>query len=261
MEIAKDVVTSDGLTDAGKKNPDQAGAPGADLTDVEAAVWSTAFVNTLPDSAFLYVEDGGEKDDEGKTKPRTLRHFPYKDADAAIDLPHLRNSLARIPQAQFLTDQQKTELTAKAEKILADKNAKVKKSEITKRYVMPILKADTAGDQRLVTGEVLVPDTIDAQGHTISAAEIEQAAHSFLVGYNEATQIAYMHADFARPLALVESWIAPFDFDLNGAHVVKGTWIATVKVLDDVTWQAVKDGQIRGFSIGGTAFLEDLPAE
>jgi hypothetical protein len=56
------------------------------------AVWSVAFINNLPDSAFLYVE-AGEKDAEGKTTPRSKRHFPYKDADGSVDLPHLRNAL------------------------------------------------------------------------------------------------------------------------------------------------------------------------
>jgi phage I-like protein len=30
-----------------------------------------------------------------------LRHFPYKDASGKIDLPHLRNAIARIPQAKI----------------------------------------------------------------------------------------------------------------------------------------------------------------
>jgi len=63
------------------------------------AVWDTAYVNNLPDSAFLYVESGGDKDDEGKTVPRSMRHFPYKNAEGAVDLPHLRNAIARIPQS------------------------------------------------------------------------------------------------------------------------------------------------------------------
>lgn len=81
------------------------------------ALWSTAFVNDLPDSSFLYVEAGGQKDASAKTVPRTLRHFPYRNTDGAIDLPHLRNALARIPQASLPSDI-KTRLTAKAEKLL-----------------------------------------------------------------------------------------------------------------------------------------------
>jgi HK97 family phage prohead protease len=85
----------------------------------QRATWSTAFMNDLPDSSFLYVEEGGSKDSDGKTVPRSLRHFPYKDADGNVDLPHLRNALARIPQSD-LSAEMKAELTKKAEKILAD---------------------------------------------------------------------------------------------------------------------------------------------
>lgn len=40
------------------------------------AVWSAAYVNKLPDASFLYIAPGGQKDDDGKTKPRALRYFP-----------------------------------------------------------------------------------------------------------------------------------------------------------------------------------------
>jgi hypothetical protein len=81
------------------------------------AVWTTAYINDLPDSAFLYVETGGTKDADGKTTPRSLRHFPYKDASGTVDLPHLRNALSRIPQASIPTNV-KDRLTARAQRIL-----------------------------------------------------------------------------------------------------------------------------------------------
>lgn len=61
--------------------------------------WTTAYINRLPDGAFLYIESGGEKDEDGRTTPRRLRHFPIRDASGEVDLPHLRNAIARIPQA------------------------------------------------------------------------------------------------------------------------------------------------------------------
>lgn len=63
------------------------------------SVWETSSVNDLPDSCFLFIEDGGSKDKEGKTEPRSLRHLPYKSADGSVDLPHLRNALSRLGQA------------------------------------------------------------------------------------------------------------------------------------------------------------------
>jgi HK97 family phage prohead protease len=62
---------------------------------LERAEMSAAEINDLPDSAFAYIEAGGKKDSEGKTVPRSLRHFPLNDE------AHVRNALARAPQSPF----------------------------------------------------------------------------------------------------------------------------------------------------------------
>lgn len=88
-------------------------------TKKQFAVWSAKFVNDLPDSAFLFVEGGGTKDSEGKTTPRSKRHFPYKGPDGKVDLPHLRNAIARIPQAgSWLSAAMKTSLQSRARRLL-----------------------------------------------------------------------------------------------------------------------------------------------
>jgi hypothetical protein len=89
--------------------------------EVSKADWDTAYVNDLPDSAFLYVESG-EKED-GKTVPRTKRHLPYKSSTGEVDLPHLRNALSRLGQSGtgegWLTPALRKSLVTKAQKILA----------------------------------------------------------------------------------------------------------------------------------------------
>jgi len=67
---------------------------------LEFAEWDTAYINDLPDSAFAHVE-AGDKDESGKTVPRSKRHFPHHGKAGALDLPHLRNALARAPQSPF----------------------------------------------------------------------------------------------------------------------------------------------------------------
>lgn len=62
---------------------------------IAKAEMSSAEINDLPDSEFGYIEPGGHKDDEGKTVPRSLRHFPLSDA------AHVRNALARASQSPF----------------------------------------------------------------------------------------------------------------------------------------------------------------
>ena len=80
------------------------------------AVWSTKFVNDLPSSSFLYVEP--DCDNKG------CRHLPYKDASGKIDLPHLRNAIARIPQMKGISAEKKASLQAKARKLLEDADKK-----------------------------------------------------------------------------------------------------------------------------------------
>lgn len=65
------------------------------------AEWSTAYIDDLPDSSFLYIEADGKKDESGKTTPRALRHFPVRDANGKLDMPHLRNAASRIPQSSL----------------------------------------------------------------------------------------------------------------------------------------------------------------
>jgi hypothetical protein len=72
-----------------------------------AAEWTTKYINDLPDSAFALVESGGTKDQEGKTVPRSLRNLPYKDKNGKIDLPHLRNAMARVTHTNLSKDLQK----------------------------------------------------------------------------------------------------------------------------------------------------------
>lgn len=90
---------------------------------MDKATWTTAYVNDLPDSAFLHVEEG-DKDGEGKTTPRSKRHLPYKTAEGNVDLPHLRNAISRLSQSGtgsgWLSASLRERLLARARRILAN---------------------------------------------------------------------------------------------------------------------------------------------
>jgi len=62
------------------------------------AEWTAEYVNNLDDDCFAYIEPGGEKGNQGKTTPRSLRHFPYKNAEGNLSPDHVRNGLARLGQ-------------------------------------------------------------------------------------------------------------------------------------------------------------------
>ena len=47
------------------------------------AMWSSTYMNALPDSAFACIDSAG-------------RHYPHHNAQGALDLPHLRAALSRL---------------------------------------------------------------------------------------------------------------------------------------------------------------------
>jgi len=70
-----------------------------------AKEWNIAYINDLPDSAFALVVKGEKQ--EGKTVPRTNRNLPHHDSSGKVDLPHLRNAMARVTHTNLSKAQQK----------------------------------------------------------------------------------------------------------------------------------------------------------
>jgi hypothetical protein len=74
-------------------------------------------IDKLPDECFFFVEDG-EKDSEGKTTPRSLRHFPYKNAEGSVDFSKIKEIVEKVPNT-ILKDGSKIS-DAVASKLLED---------------------------------------------------------------------------------------------------------------------------------------------
>lgn len=109
----------------------------------------------------------------------------------------------------------------------------------------------TTAEKRLVYGIVLEPETTDSQGDIYSAEVIEAAAHGFMADYQN---VGHMHKALVNDGAeVVESYIAPADFELGGQTVKQGTWVLVVHVTSDALWLQVQSGELTGFSIGGFA--------
>lgn len=66
---------------------------------VKKGMWSEDYINSLSDGAFLWIQDGGEKDDEWRTVPRALRHWPVRDDDYQIDTERLKAALPEVIDA------------------------------------------------------------------------------------------------------------------------------------------------------------------
>ncbi len=114
-----------------------------------------------------------------------------------------------------------------------------------------LLKGVDPSDERFVLGIVLEPEVVDAQGDIYSPDEIRQAAHRFM---EEFGGIGLMHRLAVNDqVKVLESYVAPVDFEIAGVPVKKGTWLLGVRVLSDELWEQVKEGKLTGFSIGGSA--------
>ena len=137
-------------------------------------------------------------------------------------------------------------LRADVLELMDDYSEDVKKDEPTANF--SVRKVDE--EQRVVGGVVYEPDLEDAQGDMATAEEIEKAAYYFM---ETSQQIKVMHQGRAINAKVIECFISPADFEIEGQTVRKGSWWMSVRVNDDEAWEAVKSGEITGFSMGGVA--------
>ena len=101
-------------------------------------------------------------------------------------------------------------------------------------------------EKRIVYGPVLVPDEPDTDDDVVTAEKIEVVAHKFVEDYGN---IDLMHS-LNNVGRLVESYILPVDLEVDEDKIIpKGSWMMGVRVTDDNSWEAVKDGKLGGFSI------------
>ncbi|MCG8419638.1 MAG: XkdF-like putative serine protease domain-containing protein, partial [Proteobacteria bacterium] len=114
-----------------------------------------------------------------------------------------------------------------------------------------LIKGIDPEDERYVLGIVLEPEVVDAQGDIYSAAEIRQAAHRFM---EEFGGLGLMHTFRVNSeVKVLENYLAPTDLSIGDVAVRKGTWLLAVRVLSEELWEQVKNGELTGFSIGGSA--------
>ncbi|MGE0327859.1 MAG: XkdF-like putative serine protease domain-containing protein [Polyangiaceae bacterium] len=142
------------------------------------------------------------------------------------------------------------ELVAKCEHLDVDDTLDSTDQTLFGKTTALIKDADPA-DERYVLGIVLEPEVVDAQGDIYSPEEIRVAAHRFM---EEFGGLGLMHRMRVNDqVKVLESYLAPEDFELGPSTVKKGTWMLAVRVLSDELWERVKGGELTGFSIGGSA--------
>lgn len=147
---------------------------------------------------------------------------------------------------------------------------KSKKLDLT--YNVPIyIKKDSHDEERMIFGIVLepndgskrgVPLDPDAHGDIYSQDDVKKAAYSFMED-DDAGNRGYMHQFFMNDdFTLLENYVTKgkteIDTEDGPIKLRKGTWVIGVRVNSDNVWSMIKDKEITGFSIGGTADVEEI---
>jgi len=109
-------------------------------------------------------------------------------------------------------------------------------------------------DQHIAGGIVYEPDTVDGQGDWASEDDIREAEYYFM---ENSQQFKVRHRGEPDPtIRILESFLAPADFKINGRFVKKGSWYLTLRINNEAVWQQIKEGKLTGFSLAGTAMEE-----
>jgi hypothetical protein len=123
-------------------------------------------------------------------------------------------------------------------------------------------------EQKLVVGPAMIPDKMIIRRNEITgeiyyvyftAETIKKLQQKFMQEkLLDKTNIEHGRK-FLNNVDVVESWIIEDQEkdkqQVFGMDYPKGTWMITMKVNDDATWEKVKDGKLKGFSVQGY-FLE-----
>lgn len=125
------------------------------------------------------------------------------------------------------------------------------------RLLQPLQKEESEdSEMRVVLGVVLEPNSVDSYKHTVTTKEIESAAYKWLE-HNQIRMVGHERVSNAQ-ITIVESYIAPVDFEWNGEPVKKGSWVLGVRVNDDKLWDKIVKGELTGYSMGGWASLKKI---
>lgn len=159
-------------------------------------------------------------------------------------------SLNRKRIIEYYFDEYKKWTAGKAiEWYNSHKSIKAQPEEQAKKF----FKVDE--EKRIVYGVALVPWEIDLQGDIMTEEEVENAAHAFVENFQN---IDEMHKVSGLG-TLLESYLAPVDFEMNGVKITKGSWVLVTRAKKSV-WEKIKNNELVGYSIGYSGEREEIDA-
>lgn len=144
----------------------------------------------------------------------------------------------------------------KADSILNGEPEETEQSFDKAIKIIPITKADDDPEQ-IVMGIVAEPNELDTDEDWQTEDDIREALYSFM---EQGAIFKMNHKGSDIGATLLEAFIAPVNFAIEGQDVKKGSWVQALRV-DDDTWEQIENGELTGFSMAGTAIrIEDEAA-
>lgn len=127
-----------------------------------------------------------------------------------------------------------------------------------------------SNEKHMIYGAVLVPDkdiyrNNGEQEYFISFTKesIEKMSQEYMKEYRQ-REVTLDHEEYATEICLVETWLkSDMNCDKSVAlglnpNLPIGTWFAGMKVNNIETWERIKNGELKGFSVESMVSLEDF---
>ena len=125
-----------------------------------------------------------------------------------------------------------------------------------------------SNEKYLVYGPALIPDKDIYRNNgeqeyylSFSIDSIEKMENDYMKDFRQ-YNVSLQHEETVDEVCVVESWIVADSYkdkaNALGFNVPVGTWMVAMKVNNVDTWNRIKDGELRGFSVESLVSLEEF---
>ena len=123
-------------------------------------------------------------------------------------------------------------------------------------------------EKHMVYGAALIPDKDIYRNNgeqefyiNFTKESIERMSQDFMKEYRQ-YEVKTDHDDIANEVCVVESWLVSDSYkdksNALGINVPEGTWMIGMKVNNIETWERIKAGELKGFSVESMISLEEF---
>ena len=125
-----------------------------------------------------------------------------------------------------------------------------------------------SNEKHMVYGAALIPDKDIYRNNgeqefyiSFTKESIEKMSQDFMKEYRQ-HEVKTDHEDVANEVCVVESWLVQDAYkdkaNALGINVPEGTWMVGMKVNNIETWDRIKAGELKGFSVESMLTLEEF---